>query len=83
MQNTVVVVAHRIVQHPKYRKRYRISTKYKADSKEQPCQTGDFVLIEECRPISKDKRWKVIKMITKTELEAKAEEDSLEMKDHH
>lgn len=64
MQNTVVVRAERIKEHPKYRKRYKINTNYKAEANEKEYQIGDIVLIEECSPISKDKKWKVIKKIS-------------------
>jgi len=64
MQKTVVVKAERIKEHPKYRKRYKISTNYKAEANEKDYKIGDIVLIEECTPISKDKKWKVIKKIS-------------------
>lgn len=63
MQKTVVVNVEHVKEHPKYRKRYRISKNYKAHVEEGEYKTGDKVIIEECRPISKDKRWKVIKKI--------------------
>ena len=62
MQKTVVVEVERIKEHPKYKRRYKIHKKYKAHS-EGDFKTGDTVIIEETRPISKDKRWKVIKKI--------------------
>lgn len=61
MQNTLVVRVNRIVQHPKYKKRFKVSKKYKAHYTEGEYQIGDRVEIEETRPISKDKTWKVIK----------------------
>ena len=64
MQKTVVVRAERIKEHPKYRKRYKINTNYKAEANEKEYQIGDIVLIEECKPVSKDKKWKVIKKIS-------------------
>ncbi len=68
MQKTVVVEIERIKEHPKYKKRYKIDKKYKAHVANPPAgggeyEIGDKVLIEECRPISKDKKWKVIKKI--------------------
>jgi len=62
MKDTVVVKVFNIKQHPKYKKRYRVFKKYKAHTKEN-LELGDQVLIEETRPISKDKKWKVIKKI--------------------
>ncbi len=59
MQDTVVVLVKRFVKHPKYDKYMTISKKYKADSKGGEYQVGDEVKIEECNPISKDKRFKI------------------------
>lgn len=63
MQKTVVVLVERLKEHPKYKKRYKIYKKYKAHDEKQECKVGDRVLIEECRPISKEKRWRVIKKL--------------------
>jgi small subunit ribosomal protein S17 len=60
MKKTVVVKTERIKEHPKYKKRYRISKRYKAHLEKGEYHIGDKVLIEECRPISKDKKWRVI-----------------------
>lgn len=61
MQKTVVVKVERIKAHPKYKRRYKISKNYKAHDEKQIFKTGDKVIIEECRPISRHKRWRVIK----------------------
>jgi len=74
MQKTVVVKTERVKEHPKYRKRYKINTKYKAEANEKEYQIGDIVLIEECTPISKDKKWKVIKKISSVSSEEGREE---------
>ena len=63
MQKTVVVRVERIREHPKYKKRYRLHKNYKAHVHEGEYQIGDKVVIEECRPISKEKRWRVIKKL--------------------
>lgn len=63
MQKTVVVMTESLKEHPKYHKRYRVSKKYKAHDEKNECKVGDVVLIEECRPLSADKRWKVAKKI--------------------
>jgi len=63
MQKTVIVEVERIKEHPKYRRRYKFHKKYKAHAENGEYQAGDKVIIEECRPISKDKRWRVIKKI--------------------
>ena len=60
MAKTVVVLVHRLKEHPKYHRRYWVSKKYKAHDEKQECKIGDTVTIEECRPISADKRWKVV-----------------------
>ena len=60
MKDTVVVNVDRIKQHPKYRKRYTVSKKYKAHYIGDQFKLGDEVIIQECRPISKDKKWRVI-----------------------
>ena len=61
MQKTLVVLVKRFVKHPKYDKYQTISKKYKADNRIGEYQIGDKVRIEECNPISKEKRFKVIK----------------------
>lgn len=63
MAKTVVVRVERIKEHPKYKRRYRVSKRYKAHVETEKYKVGDKVIIEECRPISKDKKWKVIKKI--------------------
>lgn len=64
MQKTVVVKVEGAKQHPKYKKRYRVSKKYKAHTGDGNFEIGDKVVIEETKPISKDKKWKVIKKIS-------------------
>ncbi|MDD5145810.1 MAG: 30S ribosomal protein S17 [Candidatus Pacebacteria bacterium] len=56
----VVVKVERIKENKKYKKRYRIQKKYKAHYETGEYHIGDIVQIEECRPVSKDKKWKVI-----------------------
>ena len=60
MQKTVVVEVERMKKHSKYKKRYKMSKRYKAHDEKETYKLGDRVIIEECRPISKDKRWRVI-----------------------
>lgn len=60
MAKTVVVRVDREVLHPKYKKRYRVSKKYKAHYEQGQYHVGDRVILEETRPLSKDKRWRVI-----------------------
>lgn len=63
MQKTVVVEVERIKEDPKYKRRYKIHKKYKAHDEKEEYKVGERVLIEECRPLSKDKSWRVIKKI--------------------
>jgi len=61
MQKTVVVEVERIKEHQKYKRRFKVHKKYKAHDEKGEYKVGERVIIEECRPISKEKRWKVIK----------------------
>ena len=63
MSKTVVVKVENIKVHEKYKKRYKQHQKYKAHVENGAYSVGDRVVIEECRPISRDKRWKVIKKV--------------------
>ena len=63
IQKTVVVKVERIKEHPRYKRRYKVHKKYKAHDEKGEYKVGDKVIIEECRPISKEKRWRVIKKI--------------------
>jgi small subunit ribosomal protein S17 len=63
MDKTVVVTVSRFVKHPKYGKYYKINKKYKAHDEENKYKTGDKVEIIETKPISKDKRFKVVKKL--------------------
>ncbi|OIP65212.1 MAG: 30S ribosomal protein S17 [Candidatus Yonathbacteria bacterium CG10_big_fil_rev_8_21_14_0_10_43_136] len=60
MMKTVTVLVNRFVKHPKYGKFMNISKKYKAHDEAGAYKEGDKVTIEECRPISKDKSFRVI-----------------------
>lgn len=64
MQKTVVVKVERIQKHPKYQRRYKVHKKYKADDQNQEYHIGDKVVIEETKPLSKDKNWIVIRKIS-------------------
>ncbi len=59
MNKTVVVEVERVKEHPRYKKRHKIHKRYKAHDESEKYSVGDKVVIEECRPISKDKRWRV------------------------
>ncbi len=74
-QNTVVVNVDRLVAHPKYLKRFKVSKRYKAHISGGGFKVGDSVVIEACRPISKDKKWKVLDLV-RADKPIKAEEVS-------
>lgn len=63
MNKTVVVAATRLKEHPKYRKRYKVTKRYKAHDEKNEFKVGDKVMIGESLPLSKEKRWKVIGII--------------------
>ena len=60
MDKTVVVEINRLKKHEKYQKYYKVTTKFKAHDEENAYHTGDKVIIQETRPLSKDKRWTVV-----------------------
>lgn len=63
MDRTIVVLVERQVQHPMYKKYIRRSKKFHAHDEANSCQEGDQVMIEECRPISKTKTWRLVKIV--------------------
>lgn len=65
MAKTVVVQVDRLFQHPLYGKRLRQRRRYKAHDEQSQCREGDRVLIIESRPLSKDKHWRVSKVLKK------------------
>ena len=69
MQKTVVVSVTRLRMHPKYKKYYKITKRYKAHNENQDFQVGDKVLIQETNPISKEKTWRVKGLIEKIKFE--------------
>jgi small subunit ribosomal protein S17 len=64
-EKTISVMVERKVKHPLYGKYIRKSTKFLAHDEENECGEGDTVLIEECRPLSKNKSWRLIKVVEK------------------
>ena len=60
MQKTVVVEVLRLKKHPKYKKYFKVSKRFKAHNSENQYHTGDKVLIKEARPMSKEKRWVIV-----------------------
>lgn len=65
MDKTVVVSVEVKYKHPLYKKTVRISSRYKAHDEENSCGIGDKVEIAETRPLSRDKRWRVVEILEK------------------
>ncbi|MGH7361835.1 MAG: 30S ribosomal protein S17 [Candidatus Methylomirabilales bacterium] len=65
MQKTVVVAIERSYRHPDYDKLVRRRTKVKAHDEQNACKVGDRVLLAETRPLSRDKRWRVVEIVQK------------------
>ena len=70
MQKTVVVQIDRTYRHPLYKKVLKTSSKFKAHDEENQCKVGDLVEIMETKPISRDKRWRVSKILGKGKVTA-------------
>jgi small subunit ribosomal protein S17 len=66
MDKTVTVLVERKVKHPVYGKVMTRSSKYHAHDETNDCHAGDLVEIEECRPISRTKAWRVTRLIEKS-----------------
>lgn len=67
MQKTRVVMSETLRKHPLYKKYFRHRTKYYVHDEKEESKIGDIVLIEETRPISKLKRWRLVKILKKAE----------------
>lgn len=65
MQKTVVVSVERFFRHRQYNKLVRRRTKVKVHDEEQKCRVGDRVKVMETRPLSRDKRWRVVEVVQK------------------
>ena len=65
MQKTRVVRIERVYRHPKYQRVIRMSKKLKAHDEANESHVGDRVLIEETRPMSKEKRWRIRKVLSR------------------
>jgi small subunit ribosomal protein S17 len=63
MQKTITVAVERLVPHPVYGKYQRRTTKYLAHDENDECREGDLVAIEECRPLSRHKSWRLVKIV--------------------
>jgi small subunit ribosomal protein S17 len=65
MDKTIVVSVERLARHPLYKRVVRLTTKFKAHDEQNDARTGDTVLIEESRPLSATKRWRLVKVVAR------------------
>ncbi len=65
MDKTVVVSVERLRRHPIYKRVVRLSSRFKAHDEENGARVGDTVRIEESRPLSRDKRWRVVEIVSR------------------
>ena len=65
MDKTIVVAVETLVTHPLYKKQLKKTTKFKAHDENNECGIGDVVKIMETRPLSKDKRWRMVNIVKK------------------
>ncbi|NLY67071.1 MAG: 30S ribosomal protein S17 [Tissierellia bacterium] len=63
MDKTIVVAVETFVTHPLYKKQIKRTTKFKAHDENNECKVGDVVRIMETRPLSKEKRWRLVEII--------------------
>ena len=70
MDKTVVVAVATVKEHPIYKKKYKVTAKFKAHDEGNTCKIGDLVEITETRPISREKHWNVARKVTAKEMEA-------------
>jgi len=67
MDKTITVMMERKVRHPVYGKFVKRSTKVHAHDEENVCKEGDTVIVEQCKPISKSKTWRLVKVVSHEE----------------
>ncbi len=67
MDKTITVQVVRQLKHPLYKKYIRRSTKLHAHDEQNECKEGDKVIIEECRPLSKNKSWRLVRVLCRGE----------------
>lgn len=68
MDKTVVVAVSTLKEHPIYRKKYKVTTRFKAHDETNSCVTGELVEITETRPLSRDKHWQVARKLSVNEM---------------
>jgi small subunit ribosomal protein S17 len=67
MEKTVVVAVESLVRHPLYQRTIRRTKRFKAHDEENSCRIGDKVRMMETRPLSKEKRWRIIEILERAE----------------
>jgi small subunit ribosomal protein S17 len=82
MDKTIVVSVERLARHRLYKRVIRLTTKFKAHDEENTAQIGDTVLIEESRPLSATKRWRLVRVLARagehgSSADVVAEEDAV------
>lgn len=65
MDKTIVVAVETTMRHPLYKKTIKVTKKYKAHDENNEAKMGDIVLIMETRPLSKEKNWRLVKVVEK------------------
>ena len=63
MDKTIVVIVESLKKHRIYKRTYKQTKRFNAHDEENTCQIGDMVRIEECRPLSKTKRWRLVEIV--------------------
>jgi len=63
MDKTIVVIVETLKKHRIYKRTYKQTKRFNAHDEENACQIGDIVRIEECRPLSKTKRWRLVEIV--------------------
>ena len=63
MDKTITVLVERMVKHPVYGKFIKRSTKVHAHDENNECKLGDLVIVQQCRPVSKSKTWRLVKVV--------------------
>ncbi len=85
MDKTIVVEIERVVKHPFYEKYLTRNSRFKVHDEDEEAHPGDFVRIEETRPVSKTKRWRLLEIVqeaSEVEREAVAEDETAEETDN-
>lgn len=81
MQKTAVVRVDALKKHPRYGKYYRASRRFKAHDEKDEYRLGDVVRMEETRPLSKEKRWRIVSLIKRAEEDASEETSAEEIQE--